>query len=45
MTIGIYAFHLKNKIVYIGKSINIEKRIQRHLQELRKGTHCTESLQ
>lgn len=45
MTIGIYAFHLKDKIVYIGKSINIEKRIQRHLQELRKGSHCNSHFQ
>ena len=45
MTIGIYAFHLNNKIVYIGKSINIEKRIQRHFQELRKGIHCNSHFQ
>lgn len=45
MTIGIYAFHLNKKIVYIGKSINIEKRVQRHLQELRKGNHCNSHFQ
>ena len=45
ITTGIYAFHLKEKMVYIGKSINIEKRLQRHMQELRKGKHCNQHFQ
>lgn len=39
MTIGIYGFVKDSKIVYIGKSINIEKRIQRHFQELKSQKH------
>lgn len=39
MTIGIYGFMKDSKIVYIGKSINIEKRIQRHFQELKNQKH------
>lgn len=45
MTIGIYGFVKQSKIVYIGKSINIEKRIQRHLQDLRKNIHCNSHFQ
>lgn len=42
---GIYAFILNNKIVYIGKSINLTKRKQRHIQELRAGKHCNRHFQ
>lgn len=46
MTIGIY--QIKNKIngkVYIGQSINIEKRLKRHLNDLRKLKHRNQHLQ
>lgn len=39
MTIGIYGFVKESKIVYIGKSINIEKRVQRHFQDLARQKH------
>ncbi len=45
MTISIYSFYLNDKMVYIGKSITIEKRIQRHFQELRKNRHCNQHFQ
>lgn len=32
---GIYGFAIDNKFLYIGKSINIEERIEQHLEKIR----------
>lgn len=44
--VGIYIIqNLINNKVYIGKSVNIEKRFIRHLSELRHNRHCNPYLQ
>lgn len=43
--IGIYAFKQGDKIVYVGKSINIKRRRAHHLRSLRKGVHSNSHFQ
>ena len=46
MKIGIYYIkNLSNNKYYIGQSINIDKRINRHINELRKNKHSNKHLQ
>ena len=46
MICGIYKIlNTKNNKIYIGSSININKRITRHFNELRKNKHCNDHLQ
>lgn len=45
MTCGIYALYWPNSsLVYIGKSINVERRTYAHLYELKTGKHCNKKL-
>lgn len=39
MTSGIYKLTFNDKSVYIGKSVDVEKRWDQHLKALKKGTH------
>ena len=43
---GIYVIiNISNNKIYVGSSVNIKKRINRHFNELRKNRHCNKDLQ
>lgn len=46
MTIGIYSLYWeKQDLIYIGQSVNIERRFREHISKLIRGTHFNKKLQ
>lgn len=46
MTIGIYRiFHVESGKSYVGQSVNVERRLNGHLLQLSRGSHCNSRLQ